>query len=91
MVEGNAQPKVGTRYSVPSDSSLIIVAIPETNDVQTELTFEYWVDETEYSGPLLQAGLSADDELIIMIAAGAGAGIILIVVIIICVKFYKKR
>ena len=48
----NKQPKIDTTYSVPGDSGILVVAIPQNADQPTDLEFEYWIDVEFSPGPL---------------------------------------
>ena len=52
LIRNNLHPNLNENYSVPLDSGILIIAIPAANTYDTDLKFEYWIDEKEYTtGP----------------------------------------
>ena len=49
IVGGNLQPSIDSTYKIPASKGLLIVAYPNQDKIDTELSFNYWVEADKLS------------------------------------------
>ena len=78
---------------MPVDSALLVVAVPATDNYNTELEFEYWLDEKAYNIAIepTAGGLSAGTDAVVIAASAAGGALLLVVCFIVAFCVYRNR
>ena len=61
IVGGNLQPSIDSTYKIPASKGLLIVAYPNQDKIDTELSFNYWVEADKLSEQSVGGGGSANN------------------------------
>lgn len=61
IVGGNLQPSIDSTYKIPASKGLLIVAYPNQDKIDTELSFNYWVEADKLSEQSVGGGGSTNN------------------------------
>ena len=61
IVGDNLQPSIDSTYKIPASKGLLIVAYPNQDKIDTELSFNYWVEADKLSEQSVGGGGSTNN------------------------------